>query len=77
MDSVMEKNLIKVGTTFKVKVADKEVDYNKAFRLYITTKLANPAYTPEITARASVIDFTVTMKGKYFSFLDNVLGVRQ
>lgn len=64
LDNVMEKNHIKVGTTYKVKVGDKEVDYHSSFRLYLTTKLANPSYTPEIYARASIIDFTVTMKGK-------------
>lgn len=64
LDNVMEKNLIKIGTTYKVKVGDKEVDFNNAFRMYITTKMANPSYTPEIYARASIIDFTVTMKGK-------------
>lgn len=48
----------------QVKVGDKEVDVHKSFRLYITTKLSNPSYTPEVTAKTSIIDFAVTMKGK-------------
>ena len=33
---------------FQVKVGDKECDIMNGFYLYITTKLANPAYTPEV-----------------------------
>ena len=39
---------------------DAIIDYDPRFKLYMTTKMPNPHYLPEMFIRVTVINFTVT-----------------
>lgn len=43
-------------------LGDKEVDYDQKFRLYLTTKIANPFFSPSIYTKATVINCLITQK---------------
>lgn len=73
LDNILEKNLIKAGRSFKVVFGDKEIDWADGFYLFITTKLPNPNYNPEVYAKCSIIDFTVTSKGLEEQLLGRVI----
>ncbi len=51
------------GNRLIIKLGDKEVEYNPDFRFYITTKLSNPHYTPEISTKTAIVNFAVKEQG--------------
>ena len=55
-------------------MGDNEFEYHDEFRLYFTSKLANPKYTPEIMGKTLVINFTVTMLGLQEQLLNVLVG---
>ena len=63
LNPVITRSTFKKGRNLYVKLGDKEVEYNKGFRLFLHTKLSNPHYPPEIQAETTLINFTVTESG--------------
>lgn len=74
IDNVIEKRIQSVGGRKFVLLGDKEVDYDPSFRLYMTSKLANPNYSPKIFGSAMVINYSVTLKGLQDQLLNVVVG---
>ena len=63
LEPIMSRAVVKVGNRSIIKLGDKEVDYNPEFRFYLTTKLSNPHYPPEVQAETTLINFMVTEDG--------------
>ncbi|KAK1931064.1 Dynein heavy chain 6 [Phytophthora citrophthora] len=58
----------------QVKLEDRLVEADvERFRLYLTTKLANPHFVPDVYIRVNVINFTVTMDGLEEQLLSDVV----
>lgn len=46
-----------------LKFNDKYISYNDQFRFYITTKIANPHYPPEISSKTTIVNFALKQDG--------------
>ena len=68
---IVGRQKIKKGRNFFVKVGDKEVEYHANFKLILHTKLANPHYTPEVSTKATLVNFNVKQQG----LEDQLLGI--
>ena len=60
---VLERAVTRRGRSMVIKVGDKEVEYDPAFKLYLQTKLSNPHYMPQVCAQTTLINFMITIDG--------------
>jgi dynein heavy chain len=77
LDPILEKQIIVKGRSKTIKLGDQEYDYDDKFRLYMTSRLANPHFSPELAAKATIIDFTVTQGGLEQQLLARLIGKEQ
>ena len=75
LDAALEPLLLqqkfKQGGTEMIKIGDSTIPWNDSFRFYMTTKLPNPHYPPEVCVKVSLVNFAITFSG----LEDQLLGV--
>ena len=47
-----------------IRLGDGVIEYSQDFRFYITTKLRNPHYLPEVATKVSLLNFMITPEGR-------------
>ena len=70
LEPILMRQTFKNGGTTVIKVSlylnqlgDNVIPYHADFRFYITTKLPNPQYSPEISATVTLLNFTIAPLG--------------
>lgn len=59
------------GGSDMIRLGENIIEYNNDFRFYITTKLRNPHYLPEVATKVLLLNFMITPEG----LEDQLLGI--
>ncbi|RVE70747.1 hypothetical protein OJAV_G00066880 [Oryzias javanicus] len=71
LEPLLLKQTFKQGGVECIKLGDRVIEYSADFRFYITTRLKNPHYLPEVATKVSLLNFMITPEG----LEDQLLGI--
>jgi len=77
LDPLLEKQITIKGRSAILKLGDQEFDFDMKFRLYMTSRMANPHWSPELAAKTTIIDFAVTQSGLEQQLLAKLISREQ
>ena len=63
LEPILLQQTFKQGGQEMMKIGDDNVPYDENFRFYITTKMPNPHYAPEVQVKVSLLNFGITQIG--------------
>ncbi|XP_028312358.1 dynein heavy chain 12, axonemal [Gouania willdenowi] len=71
LEPLLLKQTFKQGGVDCIKLGESVIEYSNGFRFYITTKLRNPHFLPELATKVSLLNFMITPEG----LEDQLLGI--
>uniref|UniRef100_A0A1I8IF50 EF-hand domain-containing protein n=1 Tax=Macrostomum lignano TaxID=282301 RepID=A0A1I8IF50_9PLAT len=71
LEPLLLKQTFKQGGAICMKLGDSIVEYSNDFRLFMTTKMRNPHYLPEVAVKVTLLNFMITPEG----LQDQLLGI--
>ncbi|KAK1801742.1 hypothetical protein P4O66_022373 [Electrophorus voltai] len=71
LEPLLLKQIFKQGGMDCIRLGESVIEYSSDFRFYITTKLRNPHYLPELATKVSLLNFMITPEG----LEDQLLGI--
>jgi len=63
IEPVLQKQIIVKGQNKSIKLGENVIPYSDDFNFYISTKLRNPHYLPEVSTKVTLLNFMITYEG--------------
>ncbi|GKT26037.1 Dynein axonemal heavy chain 2, partial [Aduncisulcus paluster] len=73
LDSLISQAFSIEGGRKMILIGDNKVQYNENFRLFMTTRLPNPHYSPETCTKVTLVNFAVVQDGLQAQLLATVV----
>ncbi|KAJ8931053.1 hypothetical protein NQ314_016082, partial [Rhamnusium bicolor] len=77
LDPLLFKSIFKQAGMQVISLGENVIEYHNNFRLYLTSKLRNPHYLPEVFNRVTIINFALTLEGLQDQLLGIVVAVEK
>ena len=63
LEPLLDKQTFKQGGVECIRLGDATIEYQADFKFYITSKLRNPHYLPELQVKVTLLNFMITPAG--------------
>jgi dynein heavy chain len=63
LEPILQQQVFIQGNQAYIKLGDKQVYYDDQFKFFLTTKMPNPHYPPEICVKVTLLNFAITPTG--------------
>lgn len=73
LENLLSKDYECVNHRYYAKVGENRIEVDRELKIYVYTKIANPAFNPEVFIKLSVVNFTVTPEGLEDQLLGDVV----
>ena len=73
LEPLLQKHLVKQGSRLLLRLRDTSIEYDPNFVFFMTTRMSNPHYLPDIQIKVTLVNFTVTPKGLEEQLLADVV----
>ena len=77
LNPILTKQVFRHAGATMIIIRDQPVEYHPDFMLFLTTRLPNPHYLPEVQIKTAIVNFSLTEEGLRDQFLGHVVRHEQ
>ena len=77
LDPLLSRSVVEKDGKLAIHLGQKMIPYNTNFKLYLSTSISNPTFLPEIFAKLTIVEFSITETGVQELLLGSIIQIEQ